>query len=176
MRAVQLENDVVVNAIIVDELPDGFIESDTANIGDTHSDGVFTAPVTGPVFTTEQILANNRLDKVQGIKQAVGYAIVAGITSNVLGQPYYYPTTRDDQANLNGLITESLLPGSGDYYKFWCADNNAVWARRPHTKIQIQSVGKAVSDHVKYQQEKYVQKLADIAAATTLSELEAITW
>lgn len=55
---------------------------------------------------------------------------------------------------MSGIITETLLPGSGDEYKFWWGDIGGVWARWVHTKLQIQSVGKAVADHVKFQ---YVQ-------------------
>lgn len=99
------------------------------------------------------------------IKQAVSLAIVAGIENNALGFACHYPTTISDQINLNGLITESLLPGSGDDYKFWCSDEKGVWLRRNHTKSQIQEVGKAVANHVKAQQENYAKKLTEITFA-----------
>lgn len=93
------------------------------------------------------------------MKNDTRIAIISGITSDALGSMHTYPTTQTDQNNLNGLITESLLPDSGDEYKFWCADSIGVWARRIHTKAQIRVVGKAVLAHVKAQQEIYEQNL-----------------
>lgn len=101
--------------------------------------------------TPEEVLAKLQSD--------TRTAIISGITSDALGTMHTYPTTQTDQNNLNGLITESLLPGSGDEYKFWCADAAGAWARRIHTKAQIQAVGKAVLTHVKAQQEIYEQGL-----------------
>ncbi len=101
--------------------------------------------------TPEEVLAKLQSD--------TRIAIISGTTSDALGTMHTYPTSMTDQHNLNGLITESLLPGSGDEYKFWCADSSGAWARRIHTKAQIQAVGKAVLAHVKAQQEIYEQGL-----------------
>ena len=92
-------------------------------------------------------------------KKKINIAITSGVESDALGTMHTYPTSMIDQHNLNGLITESLIPGSGDEYKFWCADSAGVWARRIHTKAQIQAVGKAVLAHVKEQQEIYENSL-----------------
>ncbi|MCQ8116090.1 DUF4376 domain-containing protein [Methylomonas rosea] len=51
MRAVEVLSNVVVNAVVVDQLPDGYIASETANIGDLYDGGVFvpnspSAPIT----------------------------------------------------------------------------------------------------------------------------------
>ena len=129
-----------------------------------------------PVMTAEQLLINAKAGKTNEIKAACDAAIIAGINSSALGQAHSYPTGRDDQLNLNGLVTESLLSGSGDAYKFWCADVNGVWERRVHTKSQIQTVGKAVANHVKEQQEKYEQKLSEIAVASIQTALNAVLW
>lgn len=116
-----------------------------------------------------------RFAKRAELKQAVSLLIVAGIVSDALGSVYNYPTGISDQINISGLITESLLPGSGDEYKFWCGDISGVWARRIHTKLQIQQVGKLVANHVKLQQDKYEQKLGEVEAANEES-LALVVW
>lgn len=117
-----------------------------------------------------------RAAKAIEIKQAASAAIVAGIASEVLGDIHTYPTGVIDQANLNGLVTESLLPDAGDDYKFWCADGLGVWARRAHTKIQIQMLGKAVANHVKTQQQHYENKLLELRAASTEQSVNFVAW
>ncbi len=113
--------------------------------------------------------------KASEIKSSCSLAISSGISSDVLGVAYTYPTAQLDQANLNGLITASLLPATGDEYKFWCADLSGVWERRIHTKLQLQTVGKAVVAHVIFQQEKYAQKLVEIALSDEVN-LALIAW
>lgn len=114
--------------------------------------------------------------KAVELKSTVSSAIVGGISLTVLGDPHHYPTTAIDQQNLNGLVTESLLPGSGDEYKFWCCDGAGVWARRSHTKVQIHAVGLAVANHVKQQQARYEQLLIDLNLASTVDQVDAIVW
>lgn len=46
MRYVIIENGVVVNAVVADEAIGGWIQSDTANIGDLYDGENFTAPPT----------------------------------------------------------------------------------------------------------------------------------
>lgn len=51
-RCALIQNGTVVNVIMADPAeyqPDGYevVASETANIGDTYSEGVFTAPVEG---------------------------------------------------------------------------------------------------------------------------------
>jgi len=121
-------------------------------------------------------LNGQRAARLASIKKAAGAAIVAGITHNALGAVHSYPTTATDQANMTGLIAESLLPSAGDEYKFWCADSSGAWARRVHTKAQIQAVGKAFSAHVKAQQQRYENLISEIALATTQEQLNAVAW
>jgi len=120
-------------------------------------------------------LAAAKIAKAAEIKSACASTIVSGITSEALGAMHYYPTSQNDQANFTGLITSSLLPNSGDEYKFWCADAGGIWQRRIHTKLQIQDVGKSVVSHVIFQQEKYEQKFSEIALADE-GNLALIAW
>ena len=121
-------------------------------------------------------LVELRRRKSLELKSFAQIAIESGIDSDVLGLVYHYPTALTDQHNLIGLITESLLPGAGDQYLFWCADLNGVWVRRPHSKVQIQALGNAVSAHVKTQQSHYELKLLDLSAANTEAEIDLVGW
>lgn len=160
-------------ADIVDVIDSYYEIASTRNLGDTLDviDGKVVI-VPKPAKTLEKL----KSDKQSEIKTSASTAIVSGIASSVLGTAHNYPTTIIDQQNLNGLITESLLPISGDEYKFWCADELGVWARRIHTKTQIQALGLEFSAHVKSQQAKYEQKLLAIDNVTNSTELDSITW
>jgi hypothetical protein len=103
--------------------------------------------VAGKVVVVPTTLSSDELSAIH--RENIGKAIVAGIDFNGL----HYPTAITDQLNMAGLILESMLPGSGDEYKFWCKDSQGVWIRKIHTKAEIQAVGLAISAHVKAQQE-----------------------
>lgn len=124
-----------------------------------------------PIVSIERL----REYKIISIQLSLEDAINSGVVCNVLGEDYLYPTKFKDQHNIIGLITETLLPNSGDSYLFWCADSSGTWARRNHTKNAIQLVGKVISDHVKTQQQKYEQKLSEINVAT-LENIQGIVW
>lgn len=117
-----------------------------------------------------------KTEKTAEIKASCGTAIVSGILSNSLGSLHTYPTTRDDQSNLNGLVTKSLIDAVGSTYLFWCADANGVWLRRSHTKAQIQSLGMEVANHVISQQDHYESKIKAISDATSITQVVAVAW
>ncbi len=156
-----------VYAYELDGSQDAFINPEFSPISRANAD-----LINNPPRTLQQLKAT----KTAEIKTACGLAIASGITSHVLGSAHSYPTTQLDQINFTGLITSSLLPDSGDEYKFWCADANGIWDRRIHTKLQIQIVGKAVANHVILQQDKYKQKLTEIDAATDSISLALVIW
>lgn len=124
----------------------------------------------------EKPLESVKAAKQAELKLACQAAIIAGIQSDALGSMHSYQTGFIDQQNITGLVVESLLPQSANSFKSWCADGNGVWARRAHSKPQIQAIGLAVSAHVKEQQEKYEQKINEVAAATSSAQVVAITW
>ena len=115
-----------------------------------------------------------KIAQKEKLNAVIKTAIVSGISNSALGASHHYPTSVTDQQNLNGLITESLLPAPPLGYKFWCADSAGVWMRRAHDKEQIQQIGKSVVTHVKSQQASYEQALSDIDAAQTESEILSV--
>ena len=116
------------------------------------------------------------------IKLACKTQIINGIDSAVLGTTHHYPTDVTDQANLNGLISASLILGiAGAPYKFECADTLGVWQRRAHSLEQIQQLGLAVAAHTISAKNKYELKQAEISAVVllpspTLANFDAIVW
>lgn len=112
--------------------------------------------------------------KKNEINRACEAQIVAGFTSATLGEIYHYQSDRDDQLNLIGLVSA----GSGDILK--CADDAdgapGEWEYRPHTIDQLRQVLSDGKDYKKQLLIKAAQLKAQIAAATTPEEVEAITW
>lgn len=125
-------------------------------------DNGYPIAVAPPPLTLDQL---KELKKIE-IQRAVQNAITGGIECDALGSVFIYPTATNDQINMTGLITETLLSSNdNDFYLFWCADMDGVWSRRSHTKLQIQIVGKKFASHIKFEQEKYAALLAEIAIA-----------
>ncbi|GHU26745.1 hypothetical protein AGMMS50256_04730 [Betaproteobacteria bacterium] len=116
--------------------------------------------------------------KSQEIDAACQNQILSGFTSPALGSEHLYPTKMTDQQNLAASILDSLLPDLPDDWTtpFWCADGNDVWDFRPHTASQIQQAGRDVKNGVTTAQAKNAQLQSQIAATTTIEQLDAIVW
>lgn len=119
-----------------------------------------------------------RAQKSTAISCACKTHILAGFESSALGAAYHYPAKTTDQQNLASSVLASLLPGLPTHWTtpFWCADTSGEWAFRPHTVAQIQQVGQDAKAAILWAMAKNEQLQAAIAAATTLDDLEAITW
>jgi hypothetical protein len=126
--------------------------------------------VPAPVLTAAQLLANSQVVAFKRIEDDRNTAIVQPIISDALGTPHTYSTKAENRNFLNNLIT---LDNGG---KFTCTDANGVKARRLHTHAQLLALAGDFETHISAQFDHYELKLAEIAAATTLAELDAITW
>lgn len=134
----------------------------------------------GPQPTSTQ-LAAGEIDTAKAVRRGdmaseCKRAIEAGHPSLVLGASHTYPTTKQDQGNLDALVLKARIHGTTQIYKFWCADPNGVWARRAHTAQQITDLGTEIANHVIAQQDRYETTLAEINAATTVTAVEAVVW
>jgi len=170
-RVAESHNDATVT-----QLPVGAIE-----LTDEQWDDRFNLRLSGDSLTHDPspfIVNDAKLLAAMRMKKACSGHIVAGIDYD----GFHYPTTRDDQADINGLFSRSKELGvSGEPYKFMCADTNGAWARRNHTAAQIQALGLAVSQHVIDAKDKLDTKLAEIDAvanlpAPTQADFDAIVW
>jgi len=118
--------------------------------------------------------------KTLGLYNLCSLHILGGFTSNALGVLHSYPSTERDQANLNGVVTESIINTSDNTWQvpFWCADANDIWDRRIHTHAQIEQVGQAAAIHVRDAQDKLkglVDQVNDVATDTE-AKVDAIVW
>ena len=116
--------------------------------------------------------------KSADIELSCASAIVSGFVSYALGAPYHYPSKTTDQQNLAASVLASYDPENPANWltPFWCADVLNQWAYRPHTGAQIREVGRDAKSAVIGFQFHNEQLQAQIRAATTPEEIEAITW
>ena len=123
-------------------------------------------------------LAQAQANQVAALRSACDAAIVGGFQSSALGSAHTYPSGTIDQINLMGSVTASLLPGVGSGWStpFWCADTSSNWSWQNHTAAQIQQAGADGKAWVVTCQTKLATLTAEVAAATTIAAVEAITW
>lgn len=112
------------------------------------------------------------------IDAACKTAILDGFESAALGAAHHYPAKSTDQQNLASSVLASLLPGLpyGWTTPFWCVDSMGIWEMRPHTAAEIQQVGQDAKTAILAAMAKNDALQQQIAAATTIDQLEAITW
>ena len=104
-----------------------------------------------------------------GVSRAAA-TIVGGFQSSALGSPYTYPSDNNTQANVSSLVA------AGNGGSIWCGNASNVWAFTPHTEAQATQVQKDMSAFIQAQQTRYAGLVAQINAATTPAEVEAINW
>jgi hypothetical protein len=165
MRIVRIEGGVVVDAIMSSELPDGFIESETANIGDTYDGGVFTSTL------VSVSLQDARASQIASITQSCRNAIISGFASIALGAAHTYPSKPEDQTNLIGAVASGL-----PLIKFWCADESGLWSFAEHTADQIKQVLADAGVQRMGYSAKLAGMVAEIEAATTPGDVLKIDW
>lgn len=157
--------------------PTGYtaVQSDTANIGDTYANGVFTAAA---IVIVPPTLAESQSAQIGLISMDCGNAITSGFTSSALGTAYTYPSKMTDQTNLIGAYGDSLNPANPSTWatKFWCADSTGAWALRVHAASQIQQV---FADGVARKLAMIEQNdllASQVMAAKTVSAVKKIIW
>lgn len=120
------------------------------------------------VATVDPAIARAQASQSAAMNSACQTAIQAGFSSSALGSAYTYGCKPTDQANINlAAINGGAL---------WCQNASGVWALTAHTAAQAQQVQKDMLAHIQAQQANYAKALTDIAAATSVSAIEAITW
>lgn len=132
----------------------------------------------GATFQWVPVLTKLQAAKAADILLECQKAIVNGFKSNALGAAYHYPSKVLDQQNLAASVLASYDPENSSNWltPFWCADEAGEWEFRPHTAAQIRQVGRDAKSAVLGFQFHNEQLQAQIAAATTHEEIEAIVW
>lgn len=147
--------------------PTGYeaVQSDTANIGDTYANGTFTAPA--PIVPTPP-LAQAQTDQIALIRASFNAASLTPVPDNSgliwsggesSGSAIYLACQLAQQ---NGLANVTL----------WDSSNTA------HTMTVAQGMAVAAAIGAEYQTlyQKWQTLRAQIMAATTVTEVQAITW
>jgi hypothetical protein len=150
-------------------LPDGTSHVQT-QVGDLPKGASFSAPPPS--------LAQAQQAQLAIVGAACAAAITGGFQSSALGKAYTYPSTQNDQANLNANVVSSLLPGLPANWTTLqiCGDANGKWGYMPHTAAQIQQVGIDGKAAILGCLTKNAGLQAQIAAATTVAAVQAINW
>lgn len=120
------------------------------------------------VATVDPAIAQAQVSQSALMQTECKSAIVAGFASSALGSAYTYGCKPTDQSNINTLAS---IGGN-----IWCQNSSGVWTIVSHTASEVQQVQKDMAAHIQAQQAIYEKALTDIAAATTVAEVEAITW
>jgi hypothetical protein len=143
--------------------------------GYTVVNSTLTAPL--PPTAAEK-LANAQKTQIETISTNCASSITAGFTSSALGAANTYPSTLTDQHNLNGSVVASLLPNLPSTWttKYWVMDSSGVWTLAVHTAAQIQQAGLDGKAWVTAQQEKLASLLAQVMAAMSVADVQAIVW
>ena len=134
--------------------------------------------VVAVTLTTAEKLADAQTAKISELTNACQTAIVGGYSSSALGSAHTYPSKPTDQANMTASVLSSLLPGVSSTWEtmFWCADSSGNWAYVSHTASQIQQAGSDGKTFIQSQQAKLEGLKQQVAAATTVAAVQAITW
>lgn len=124
------------------------------------------------------LLAQAQSMKIATLASACAAQIYAGFTSSALGTDHTYPTNDKDQVNLSASVTASLIPNLPANWTtdFWCADSAGVWALRPHTAAQIQQAGMDGKMAIETAIRKNATLAAQVMAAATVAEAQAVVW
>ncbi|MDE2105063.1 MAG: hypothetical protein KGL39_47935 [Patescibacteria group bacterium] len=120
------------------------------------------------VATVDPAIARAQASQSAAMNSACQTAIQAGFSSSALGSAYTYGCKATDQANIN---LTAISGGS-----LWCENSAGAWTLTSHTPAQAQQVQKDMAAHIQAQQANYAKALTDIAAATTVAGVEAVTW
>ncbi|WP_026601699.1 hypothetical protein [Methylomonas sp. 11b] len=169
MRLAEINNGLVVNVVVSDDVIEGFVESNTANIGDQFVGGLFMQQSPG--------LSQARLEKTRELRFSAQSTITGGKQCDALGAMHTYPTTKDDQAFLTARYSKAVALGvAGGPYKFMCADSNGVWARRDHSADQIIQVALAVESFITETLNRFDQRVSELNSAATLEAILAVVF
>ena len=143
--------------------------------GDTMMLGNKVVPYVAPEVTEGQSLADARGVSVSRVSAACAATLVSGFTSSALGVALTYPSQDNDQRNLQSAVSAAATASPGWTIPLWCTDGDH-WSFTSHTAAQLQQVNADWLAHRVAAQQKYADLIAQINAATSVEEVQAIHW
>ena len=109
------------------------------------------------------------------LSAACATALTTGFTSSALGVVLTYPSQDADQRNLQSAVSAAATASPGWTIPLWCTDGDH-WSFTSHTAAQLQQVNADWLAHRVAAQQKYADLIAQINAATSIEEVQAIHW
>ncbi|WP_439893168.1 DUF4376 domain-containing protein (plasmid) [Ralstonia sp. 25C] len=109
------------------------------------------------------------------ISTACATALTTGFTSSALGVALTYPSQDNDQRNLQSAVSAAATASPGWTIPLWCTDGDH-WSFTSHSAAQLQQVNADWLAHRVAAQQKYADLIAKINAASSIEEVQAITW
>ena len=123
------------------------------------------------MVTDYELLDALKLQKIDELKLACSEAIQTGFYSSAIGTPHKYDSALpQDQTNLVGAKI------AGVDMNFTCTDEDGVKTERFHTASQIEQVFIAGMVHIQTQKAHFYSKITALNNATTLVEVNNVTW
>ena len=127
--------------------------------------GVLVAPASP---TASQLLASAQTAQSALLAGGCATSIVSGFTSSALGSANTYPSDPTTQGN----IDRAAVHGGA----IWCESSAGAWSLAQHTAAQALQVQADLWTHIQNCQSKLATLKAQVAAATTVSAVEAVVW
>jgi predicted NAD/FAD-dependent oxidoreductase len=127
--------------------------------------------VLAPAPTTAQLLASAQTAKIAELNTKCGQVIVSGFVSSALGVAHTYPSDLEAQGNL-GMALKRLEDTTLASIYFKTIDTGYL----AHTKTQLTQVFYDGFDYGNVQITHYNQLKAQVNAATTVAQVQAIVW
>ena len=123
-------------------------------------------------------LDDAKADRARTLRFDCFHEIVGGFTSAALGAAHSYGSSDTDRENIDRAAMAAL---SGQKDPKWtaqvqCAVNDGPMSLAAHTAAQVHQVSSDLHAHIEAARVKRDALNARIAAATTVAEVEAITW
>jgi hypothetical protein len=160
------------------EVPLGAIACTEAQYNNINGYAIDTATLAVVTAPSSALLAQAKTQQNALLTTACAKAITGGFLSSALGTANTYPSTLTDQHNLSGSVIASLIPNLPSTWttKFWVMDSSGAWTFAAHTAAQIQQAGLDGKAWVTAQQENLDSLKAQVAAATTVTVVQAVVW
>lgn len=134
----------------------------------TYDGTTFSPPQTGPT------LAQAVVSKIVELRQNCDDEIErTSFTSSALGTVHNYDCRTVDQINIT--IRYAVANHTGGSEPLWASDGTRyTW--KEHTAEELVDVMVNMNEHIKENQVLLVSKLAAVDAATTVAQINAVTW
>lgn len=128
----------------------------------------------GSLVIADPPLSNRKSALIAQFYAACQSAIYAGFSSAALGASHFYPTADLDQRNLQSAVLAGQGQTGAWSTPLWC-QSGTEWTFAPHSAAQLTQVNADWVAHRVSAQQRYLDLVAEINAATE-DQLSAITW